>query len=146
MKEMIEELVPAIDSNFRTIADREHRAIAGLSMGSAQTLTIGIHNLDKFSAMGMFSRPPSPNFDTKTAFDGAMADPAAFNKKLHVFWWGVGTAEGGPTGIYQSLQQTRAALDKSGIKYTYTEYPNLAHEWGSWRKQLNDFAPLLFKW
>ena len=146
MKEMIEELIPAIDTNFRTLADREHRAIAGLSMGAGQTLTIGMHNLDKFSAMGMFSRPPSPNFDTKTAFDGAMADAAAFNKKLHVFWWGVGTAEGGPTGIFQSVQQTRAALDKAGIKYTYSEYAGLAHEWGSWRKQLSDFAPLLFKW
>jgi len=58
----------------------------------------------------------------------------------------VGTAEGGPTGIYHSVLETKAALEKAGIKFTYTEYPNLAHEWGSWRKQLNDMAPLLFKW
>lgn len=142
VKQIIEDLIPAIDGNFRTIADREHRAIAGLSMGAGQTLAIGLRNLDKFSAMGMFSRPPANNFDAKTAFNGIMADAAAFNKKLHVFWWGVGTAE---TGIYNSMQETRAALTNAGIQFTYTEYPGLAHEWLIWRKNLNEFAPTLFQ-
>lgn len=83
------------------------------------------------------------NFDARTAWDGVMADPAAFNKKLHVFWWGAGTAE---TGIFNSVKETRAAFDSAGIKYTYVEYPGLSHEWQIWRKQLNDFAPHLFQW
>ena len=143
VREIIEDLIPAIDANFRTISDREHRALAGLSMGAGQTLAIGLRNLDKFSALGMFSRPPLNNFDVKTAFDGVMADTEAFNKKLHVFWWGVGTAE---TGIYNSIQETRAALTKAGVQFTYTEYPGLAHEWLIWRKNLHDCAPLLFQW
>lgn len=139
----VDELIPEIDAHFRTIADRDHRAIAGLSMGAGQTLAISMSHLEKFSAVGAFSRPPSNNFDVKTAFDGVMANPAEFNKKLHVFWFGAGTAE---TGIFNSVKATRAAFDQAGIKYTYVEYPNLAHEWQSWRKQLNDFAPLLFRW
>ena len=143
VKETITDLIPSIDANFRTRADREHRALAGLSMGSAQTLQIGLSSLDQFSALGVFSRPPVEHFDPKTAFNGVMADSAVFNTKLHLFWFGAGTEE---TGIFNSLKETRAAFDKAGVKYTYTEYPGLAHEWQIWRKQLNDFAPLLFKW
>ncbi len=139
----IKELIPAIDANFRTIADRDHRAMAGLSMGSIQTLSIGLHNLDTFSALGVFSRPPIDNFDVKTIYGGVMADSAAFNKKLHLFWWGAGTAE---AGIYNSLKATRASFDMAGIQYTYVEYPSLAHEWQIWRRNLYDFAPKLFQW
>jgi enterochelin esterase-like enzyme len=139
----VNETIPTIDANFRTIPDREHRAIAGLSGGALQTLSIGMHNLDKFSAMGVFSRPPFDNFDVNTFYDGVLADASAFNKKVHLFWWGVGTAE---PGIYTSVQATRAALDKAGVKYSYVEYPGLSHEWQSWRKQLNDFAASLFRW
>jgi enterochelin esterase-like enzyme len=139
----VKEVIPAIDANFRTIPDRDHRAIAGLSMGSMQALSTGLHNLDTFSAIGVFSRPPIDHFDVQTIYGGALADAAGLNKKLRLFWFGAGTEE---TGIYNSLQASRAALDKAGIKYTYVEYPGLAHEWQNWRKQLNDFAPMLFQW
>jgi len=72
-----------------------------------------------------------------------MGDSAAFNKKVHLFWFGAGTDE---PGIYASVQATRANLEKAGIKYQYVQYPGLSHEWQVWRKQLNDFAPLLFRW
>jgi enterochelin esterase family protein len=139
----VKEVVPAIDANFRTISDRDHRAIAGLSMGSMQALSTGLHNLDTFSAIGAFSRPPIDHFDVQTIYGGVLADPAALNKKLHLFWFGAGTEE---TGIFNSLKASRAALDQVGIRYTYVEYPGLAHEWQNWRKQLNDFAPMLFQW
>lgn len=137
-----EELLPTIDANFRTIADREHRAMAGLSRGAAQTMTIGLGNLDRYSALGIFSRPQTSDFDTETAYDGVMADADEFNSQLNVFWFGAGTAE---TGVYNSLKQIREALDQAGIDYGYVEYPGLAHEWQTWRKQLYDFAPLLFR-
>ena len=143
VKMATDELIPEIDTHFRTIANRDHRAIAGLSMGAGQTLAIGLSNLDKYSAIGAFSRPPAANFDVKTAYNGAFADPAAFNKKLHLFWFGTGTAE---TGIFNSVKATRAAFDQAGVHYSYVEYPGLAHEWQIWRKQLNDFAPKLFQW
>ena len=141
----LHETIPAVDANFRTIADRDHRAIAGFSMGSGQTLTLGLGHLDVFSAIGVFSRPGGGGgaIDLKNAFGGAMADSAAFNKKLHLFWWGTGTAE---VGIYNGVKTTLAAFDQAGVKYSFVEYPNLSHEWQVWRKQLNDFAPLLFKW
>jgi enterochelin esterase-like enzyme len=139
----VKEVIPVVDANFRTIPDRDHRAIAGLSMGSIQTLSIGLHNLDTFSALGVFSRPPMDNFDAETAYGGVMADAASFNKKLHLFWWGAGTAE---EGIYNSVKATRASFDKAGIHYTYVEYPGLSHEWQIWRKDLADFAPRLFQW
>lgn len=139
----VNEVVPTIDANFHTIPDRDHRAMAGLSGGSMQTLSTVLHNLDTFSALGVFSRPPIDSFDVKTIYGGVLADATAFNQKVHLFWLGVGTEE---PGIYNSLKATRAALDKSGIKYTCVEYPGLAHEWQLWRKQLNNFAPLLFQW
>jgi enterochelin esterase-like enzyme len=137
----IKELIPMIDTAYRTIPDREYRAMAGLSMGSGQTLQIALANLDKVSAIGVFSRPPAPNFDVKTAYDGMFSDADAFNKQVRLFWWGTGTTEG---GIYNSVKATREAFDNAGIKYVYVEFPGLAHEWQTWRKSLYDFAPRLF--
>jgi len=139
----VKELIPAVDAGFRTIADRSHRAMAGLSMGSVQTLSIGLHHLDTFSALGVLSRPPVEDFNPGTAYGGVMADAASFNKRLHLFWWSAGTAE---EGIDTSVKATTAAFDKAGIHYTFVEYPGLSHEWQTWRKSLYDFAPRLFQW
>jgi enterochelin esterase-like enzyme len=138
----VKELIPHIDASYRTIADREHRAMAGLSMGSAQTLQITLANLDTFSYIGVFSRPPDINFNIETSYNGVFKDAAAFNEKVHLFWWGAGTAE--PL-IYQGVKATHEALDKANIKNVYVEFPGLAHEWQIWRKDLHDFAPRLFQ-
>jgi enterochelin esterase family protein len=139
----VEETIPAIDAAFRTIPNRNQRAMAGLSMGSLQTLSTSLHHLDTISSLGVFSRPPIDDFDPKTIYGGVMADPGVFNKKVHLFWWGAGTAE---PGIYESVKATLINLDSAGIHYRFVEYPGLSHEWQVWRKQLNDFAPLLFRW
>ena len=139
----VHELIPQIDTMFRTIADRDHRAMAGLSMGSGQTLSIGLHNLDVFSALCVMSHPRPVTFDAMTAYDGVFANAAELNKKLHLFWWGAGTTE---VGNDEGMKETLAALNKVGVKTTSAEYTGLGHEWQDWRKQLNDFAPLLFKW
>lgn len=140
----INELIPMVDSTFRTIADREHRAMAGLSMGSVQTLYIGLTNLDKFSAFGIFSRRPmsATEFDVQKSFGGVFVDAAAFNKQVHLFWWGAGTAE---EGIYNATKADLDALDKVGIKSVFVEFPGTSHEWQTWRKSLYDFAPRLFR-
>jgi enterochelin esterase-like enzyme len=78
----------------------------------------------------------------KTSYNGALADAAAFNKKVRLLWFGAGTAE---QGIWASVKSTREALDKAGVKYKYSEYPGLSHEWQTWRKSLYEFAPLLFR-
>ena len=94
---MVKDLIPMIDSTYRTIPDREHRAMAGLSMGGMQTFQIGLKHLDLFSYIGGFSGGGGgfggAPFDPKTAHDGVMADADAFNKKVQLVWLGIGTAE-----------------------------------------------------
>jgi enterochelin esterase-like enzyme len=138
----IYELIPHIDATYRTIADREHRAMAGLSMGAGQTLQISLAHLDVFSYIGAFSRPPDNNFNIETSYNGVFKDVAAFNQKVHLLWLGAGTAE--PL-IYKGVKATHEALDKANINNVYVEFPGLAHEWQIWRKDLHDFAPRLFQ-
>jgi enterochelin esterase-like enzyme len=138
---MLKELIPAIDNAFRTIPDREHRAMAGLSMGGMQTLQIGLANLDTFSSLGAFSAPIR-DFDAKTSFNGAFNDPETFNKKVHLLWVGAGTAE---ERIHNSAKSLHEALDRAGIKSVLVESKGTAHEWQTWRRALHDFAPRLFQ-
>ncbi len=138
----LNELMPSIDANFRTLADREHRAMAGLSMGSAQTLQITLPNLDKFAWIGAFSRPAVNDFNTQTSYDGAFKDPAGFNKQVRLLWLGAGTAE---HNIHDSLKRTHELLDQAGVRNVFVEFPGTAHEWQTWRKSLYDFAPRLFR-
>jgi enterochelin esterase-like enzyme len=139
----INELVPMVDATFRTIADREHRAMAGLSMGSVQTLYIGLNNLDTFAYLGVFSRRPmsADEFNIQKSFGGVFIDAAAFNQKVKLFWWGAGTAE---EGIYNAAKINLAELTKAGIKTVFVEFSGTSHEWQTWRKSLYDFAQRLF--
>jgi enterochelin esterase-like enzyme len=140
----INELIPMIDARFRTIPDREQRAIAGLSMGSVQTLYIGLANLDTFAYLGIFSRRPmsASEFNLEKSFGGVFVDAVAFNQKVKLFWWGSGTAE---EGIYKAAKANLAELAKAGIKTVFVEFPGTSHEWQTWRKSLYDFAPRLFR-
>jgi enterochelin esterase family protein len=146
--DVIQALIPFIDSTFRTIPDREHRAMAGLSMGGMQTFHIAFRHLDRFSYIGGFSGAANiftagnakPDF--KTAFNGAMADPAAFAKRVHLLWIGVGTNE--PERMRQGIEQLHAALDEAKIQHVFSQSAGTDHEWQTWRRNLHDFAPRLF--
>jgi enterochelin esterase-like enzyme len=144
---VIKDLIPFVDRTFRTLADRENRAMAGLSMGGNQTCQITLANLGTFAWIGMFSGTgiglSTQPFDTATAFNGAFADAASFNRKVHLLWIGLGTAE--PNPFPASIKAFRESLDKGGITYVYFESPGTAHEWLTWRRDLNDFAPRLFR-
>jgi enterochelin esterase-like enzyme len=144
---LIQEIIPMIDSIYRTIADREHRAMAGLSMGANQTIRITMNNLDKFSYIGGFSGTPnypsSAEIDRKTFLDGKFKDSEVLNQKIKLFWLGLGTKE--PDPFPGSVGAFRAMFDKAGIKYVYYESISTAHEWLTWRRDLYQFAPLLFK-
>jgi enterochelin esterase-like enzyme len=139
---IVGEFIPNIDATYRTIADREHRAMAGLSMGSRQTLQITLTNLDKFSFIGAFSRPPVRDFDAASAYDGVFKDAAAFNKKVHLLWFGAGTAE---HEIHDSVKAAHEALNRAHVQNVFVEFPGTAHEWQTWRRALYDFAPRLFR-
>jgi len=136
---VISDLVPMIDSTYRTLDDRHQRAIAGLSMGAGQAMQIGLANLDRFASIGSFSGGGRA-FDPKTSYGGAFADSAAANKKLDLLWIGCGTGDRGYAGA-TSLHQ---ALDAAGVRHSWFEGPG-SHEWQVWRKHLQDFAPRLFR-
>ena len=115
--DMTQVLIPFIDKTFRTMPDRDHRAMAGLSMGGMQTFQVTFNHLDLFSYIGGFSGAANvfamgnDKLDTKTAFNGAMADPAAFAKRVHLLWIGVGTNE--PERMKSGLENLHASLDEA---------------------------------
>jgi enterochelin esterase family protein len=139
---MLTDLIPTIERTYRVAPGRENRAMAGLSMGGAQTFATALGNLDKFAYLGGFSGScggRGATFDPKTTCGGAFADPAAFNKQVKVLFLGIGSAEGQGTRAFSD------ALTKAGIHNVYFESPDTAHEWLTWRRCLNDFAPRLFR-
>jgi enterochelin esterase-like enzyme len=139
---MLKELIPLIDATYRTQPDRAHRAMAGLSMGSMQTLQITLKHLDQFAWIGAMSGPPRQGFEVKTAYDGVFSDAAAFNQKVKLLWLGAGTAE---AQINQNTLAMHEALDKAGIKNVFFSSPGTDHEWQTWRRSLHDLAPRLFR-
>jgi enterochelin esterase-like enzyme len=147
--DMTQVLIPFIDSTYRTLKDRDHRAMAGLSMGGMQTFHVTFDHLELFSYIGGFSGASNPfaggtgNFDTKTAYNGALADPAAFAKRVHLLWIGVGSEE--PSQMKAGLEKLNTSLGEAKIQHVFYESPGTAHEWQTWRRDLNDFAPRLFQ-
>jgi enterochelin esterase-like enzyme len=141
---LVKEIIPMIDKNFRTRPDREHRAMAGLSMGGFQTFQTTMTNLDKFSYIGGFSGAGfMQGGDVKQMYNGAWADPAAFNQKVKLVYLSIGTAE--PERMYTGVKGFHEALEKAGIKHVYYESPGTAHEWQTWRRSLRQFAGMIFK-
>jgi enterochelin esterase-like enzyme len=139
---VIQELLPLIDSSYRTQADRQYRAMAGLSMGSMQTLQITLKHLDRFAWIGAMSGPPRQGFEVKTAYDGVFGDAPAFNQQVKLFWLGAGTAE---AQIHQNTMAMHEALNKAGIQNVFFSSPGTDHEWQTWRRSLHDLAPRLFR-
>jgi len=161
----INDLIPWVDSNFRTLTDKDHRGMAGLSMGGVQTAAITMVNLDKFSYIGLLSGGTAPGFgpggagspapvatqadphqiiDLKTAYSGAMADPAEFNQKVKVFFFSTGTLP--PLENPEGLKFHQEQLKAFGITNSHLYIsPGTSHEWQTWRRSLNELAPMLFK-
>ena len=138
---VIDDLIPYIDRTFRTLTDRDHRAMAGLSMGSNQALQITLRNLDKFSWLGFFSGA-TVSGDLDTAYNGVLKNAADFNKRVHLLWMGAGTAE---DRLMTALDTSRDVLTNRGVKHVIFKSEGTAHEWHTWRRHLNDFAPRLFQ-
>lgn len=142
---LVKEIIPTIEKNFRTLSDREHRAMAGLSMGGFQTFQTTMTNLDKFAYIGGFSGASflQEGTDIKQMYNGAWSDVDAFNKKVKLVYVSIGTAE--PERMYTGVKNFHEALEKAGIRHTYYESPGTAHEWQTWRRSLRQFASLIFK-
>ena len=160
---MINELIPWIDANFRTLTDKDHRAMGGLSMGGGITASVTMVNLDKFYYIGLFSGGSAAGFggagrggaaaapgatppplNLQTVYSGAMADPAEFNKKVKVLFMSYGTEPPleNPEGLKVHQEQLKAAgITNSHIYIS----PGTTHEWQTWRRSLHEFAPMLFQ-
>jgi enterochelin esterase-like enzyme len=119
---VLKDLIPRIDATCRTVPDREHRATAGLSMGAGQARQIGLRHRDTFYAIGAFSAGGGKAADVATAYGGAFANPAEFNKKCPLFYVHAGTAE---TVQHRGALNFHTALQKAGVNSVFEERPTI---------------------
>jgi enterochelin esterase-like enzyme len=136
----VKDMIPFIDKNFRTYTDRDRRAMAGLSRGGFQTTATVFANMDKFAWMGTFSGfffRGNGNV-VQDGFNGVFKDAAAFNKQIKLLFISTGTEENNPKPLVEQLKA-------HGINVVFHESQGTAHEWLTWRRALNEFAPRLFK-
>ncbi|MBR6964670.1 MAG: acetyl xylan esterase [Prevotella sp.] len=138
---LLKDLIPYIDANFRTLTDRDHRAMAGLSWGGHQTFDVVLANMDKFAWMGTFSGAIF-GLDLKTAYDGVFTRPDEFNKKVHCLFMMSGTE--GMDKMFGTKKMVED-LNAMGIKAEYYESTGTDHEWLTWRRGLRQFVPKIFK-
>ena len=138
-KTLLEDIIPMIDANYHTLADQEHRAMAGLSMGGMQTRVITLANPDKFSYVGIFSGGSISTEDVNNS-------PGFKEKNKLVFVsYGSRELENRRMGFGGDPKANIEALKEAGINAHFYVSPNTAHEWQSWRRGLHEFAQLLFK-
>lgn len=138
-RDLIDDVIPLVQSHYRTFTDRDHRAIAGLSMGGGQALGIGLTRLDLFSYVAGFSAALRPA-QFKDAFAGIAKDPAAANQKLHLLWVGCGKQD----SLFPAAKSFSEFLTELHVKHTFHESSG-AHTWIVWRRYLNEVSPLLFQ-
>lgn len=133
-QDLLNDVIPYVEKNYRVIADRDHRAIAGLSMGGGQSISIGLAHLDVFSSVGSFSGAVRNLSSIETM------DPATLNQKLKVLWIGCGRDD----GLYGPNKKLVDLLESKGIRHVFRESAG-AHVWPVWRLNLHEFAQVLFQ-
>jgi enterochelin esterase-like enzyme len=137
---LLNELIPYVDANFRTLADQPHRAMAGLSMGGMETKTITLANLNTFSRIGLLSGGTISMEDVDKT--------PGLKEKVKFVFVSFGSRELNPKGQARfggDPKANDAALKKAGINSVFYVSPNTAHEFLSWRRSLHELAPVLFK-
>jgi enterochelin esterase-like enzyme len=150
-QDFLNDIMPYVEKNYRVLADREHRAIAGLSMGGGQTLTIGIPNLEKFAYLGVYSagvfgivpRAGGGGGGGGSSFEEQhkdVLDNESLRKGLKLLWFGTGKDD----GLMSTTRATVEMLKKHGFEPEFHESPG-GHTWINWRNYLNEFVPQLFQ-
>jgi enterochelin esterase family protein len=154
-RDFLGDVTPYVEKHYRVLTDRGSRAMAGLSMGGGQTLTIAIPNLSKFAYIGVFSSglfqmfrinrgnqpaPPPPQGPTWEEENRKVLDDAALKKGLKLFWFGTGKDD----FLLKTTQQTVEMFRKHGFNVKYDETEG-AHTWLVWREYLQGFVPQLFR-
>ncbi len=134
-RDLIDDLIPFIQSQYSTYTDQEHRAIAGLSMGGGQSLNFGLGNLDKFAFVGGFSSAPN----TKQP-EQLIPDVDAMKKANKVLWMVCGSKD----GLMFNSSRLKAFCDKNNIPCTLIQYPEGQHDFVVWKYGLYNYAQLIF--
>jgi len=134
---LVGEVMPQIEQSYRVKKDRESRAIAGLSMGGAESLFTGLNHQDTFAWIGAFSSGGIDNRDFASEFPGADANT---NKRIKLLWIACGTED----RLIQINRQFKSWLKDKGVQYTDLETPGM-HTWMVWRRNLISLLPLLFR-
>ncbi|HUS73273.1 MAG TPA: alpha/beta hydrolase-fold protein [Sedimentisphaerales bacterium] len=135
-KDLIEDVIPYTQKRYHVSSNRKDRAIAGLSMGGGQALTVGLGNLELFGWIGAFSSAVPRG----QKLDNLLAKPETINEKLELLWIGCGRKD----FLFQPNQKLIERLKADKIKHI-ANITEGAHEWRLWRRYLNEFVPLLFK-
>ncbi len=135
-RDLLGDVLPFVEANYRARREAASRAIAGLSMGGGQSLTIGLNHPELFGWVGGFS---SFVRDPQTVLAKALANPEATNRKLHLLWIACGKDD----RLVENSRQFVEVLKKNGIRHEFHETEG-NHSWPVWRRYLADFAPLLF--
>jgi enterochelin esterase family protein len=137
--DLINDVIPFIEANYRAYNDRDRRAIAGLSMGGGQALTIGLTRLDLFSHVAGMSAAIRTT-DAETTFANLIEKPLDDHSKPRLLWVGCGAAD----SLYAANQEFSNFLNKHGIEHKFRSSEG-AHTFMVWRQYLNELAPLLFR-
>jgi enterochelin esterase family protein len=167
-KALVEEVLPQVEKAYHVTRDRNQRAIAGLSMGGAETVYTGLHHLDKFAWMASFSGafvmwpranpapPPAPNaaaagggrggrggvpLQTEDFAKNFPSLDAKANSQIRMLWIACGTED----GLLGSNRQFKEWLKSKNIQFTEAEIPNYAHVWPLWRQNLAEVAQQFFQ-
>lgn len=135
-RDLVEEVMPYVEANYRVKSGAENRAIVGLSMGGGHSLTIGLHHTDLFAYVGAFSAATPQTKDVAAALD----DAKLTNKRLKLLWIGIGKDD----FLLQMNTAFEAALTEKGVRHEY-HLTEGNHSWPVWRGYLADFAPRLFQ-
>jgi enterochelin esterase family protein len=139
--DLLKDVMPFAEKLYRISAQPSDRAIAGLSMGGGQALSVGLNHLDIFQTVGAFSAGGGGRTEGLEAqYKDLLADPAATNKKLKFFYIACGKTD----GLFAGSQALHEVLAKHDIKHTFAPSEE-GHVWRNWRNYLADFVPQLFR-
>ncbi len=139
-RDLLGDVIPYIESSYRTEPDPDHRALIGLSMGGGEALSIGLNHLERFSYVGGFSSGLGRVSDFPKTYASLIADPGAANKGLHLLWVGCGRDD----GAFATSRAFSEFLTQNKITHTFHESSG-AHTWMVWRRYLHEVGPLLFQ-
>ncbi|PTN05031.1 enterochelin esterase-like enzyme [Mangrovibacterium marinum] len=135
-KDLLNDLIPFVEKNYPVLADRDHRGIAGLSMGGGQSLNFGLGNLDEFAWVGGFSSAPN----TKTP-ELLVPDPEKAKQQLKLLWISCGDQD----GLINFSKRTHDYLEANEVPHIYQVIPGGYHDFNVWKDNLWQFSQLLFK-